>query len=319
MNLKSLTDEALLSNILGLVREERKLTIQVLHHLLEIERRMLFAQRGHTSLFEYCVSELGYTRSAAQRRIDSMRLMRQVPEVEARIADGSFSLTHLADAQSFFRKEEIRDAEQKKDVIERLVGQSVLEAQRTLMSLTDQPERHIPERTRVVSAELTEVRFVVDQATLVKLEELKALLSHARPGMGVKETLEYGLELALAKHRVKAQKSLVPAPVPNAGRASNARVKIPAAVRRLIYQRDGGVCTYQDAVTGRRCGDRRFLELDHLLPVARGGTDAPGNLRLRCRAHNQLHRAGPRHRQVGRPPAGVALRRKPRFRATLNP
>jgi hypothetical protein len=283
MNLKSLSDEALHTSILGLVREERRLLIEVLHHLREVERRMLFAERGHPSLFEYCVGELGYTRSAAQRRIDSMRLMRQVPEVEARIAEGSLSLTHLADAQRFFRQEEIREVDKKREVIEQLVGQSVLEAQRTLMTFTDRPERHIPERTRVVSAELTEVKFVVDQEVLAQLEELRALLSHARPGMGFKEALEYGLELALAKHRVKDQKSSVPAPVPEARSAS-----IPAAVRRLVYRRDGGGCTYRDAQTGRSCGHRRFLECDHIVPVAMGGLSAPENLRLRCRAHNRL-------------------------------
>jgi hypothetical protein len=285
MNLKSLSDESLHFNILGLVREERRVLVDVLHHLREVERRMLFAQRGHPSLFEYCVGELGYTRSAAQRRIDSMRLMRQVPEVEARIADGSLSLTHLADAQSFFRKEEIRGSAEKKEVIEKLVGQSVLEAQRTLMTLTDQPERHIPERMRIVSAELTEIRFVVDQATLEKLDELKALLSHARPGMGIKEALEYGLELALAKHRVKEPRA-VPAPVLDTGSASKTRAAIPTQIRRFVYQRDGGVCAYADG--SRKCGARNFLELDHVVPRAQGGKDVADNLRLRCRAHNLL-------------------------------
>ncbi len=272
MNLKHLSDEVLHLQTVAAARKEREAQIAVLHHLLEVERRMLHAKRGHSDLVKYCVEELGYTKTSAQRRVDSMRLMKQVPQVEGRIVEGSLSLTHLSDAQTFFRKEEIKDAEEKKAVLDRLVGKSVLEAQRQLMTLTDTPEIHIPERLRVVSEELTEVRFVIDQETLSKIEELKALLSHASPGMGVKEALQYGLELALKKHRMKQpdQKSLVPVPV-------------------LIYHRDQGACTYVDPKTGRRCGSRRFLERDHVLSKALGGSNDANNLRLLCRTHNQLH------------------------------
>jgi hypothetical protein len=285
MNLKNLSDEALHQQTLGLAREERRLQIEVLQHLRETERRMLFAKRGHSSLLDYCVNELGYTRSAGQRRVDSMRVLRQLPEIEVRLSEGSLSLTHLSDAQTFFRKEGILEPEKKREVLEQLVGQSVMQAQRTLMSLTDQPERHIPERTRVISEELTEVRFVVDQETLAQLEELKALLSHARPGMTFKEAFQYGVELALAKHRVKPpkQKSLVPAPVPETPSAS-----IPAQVRRQVYHRDGGVCSYVDTASGRKCGSKNYLELDHIVPRAHGGANTSDNLRLRCRTHNRV-------------------------------
>jgi hypothetical protein len=39
---------------------------------------------------------------------------------------------------------------------------------------------------------------------------------------------------------------------------------------------------------GHRCDERKFLEYDHELPLARGGQTSIANLRLRCRAHNQL-------------------------------
>ncbi|MGZ3698894.1 MAG: HNH endonuclease [Bdellovibrionota bacterium] len=37
---------------------------------------------------------------------------------------------------------------------------------------------------------------------------------------------------------------------------------------------------------GRRCESRYALEIDHILPVAHGGSHAPENLRVLCRAHN---------------------------------
>jgi hypothetical protein len=38
---------------------------------------------------------------------------------------------------------------------------------------------------------------------------------------------------------------------------------------------------------GRRCPSRKFLEFDHVEPVARGGQATVPGMRLRCRAHNQ--------------------------------
>ena len=67
---------------------------------------------------------------------------------------------------------------------------------------------------------------------------------------------------------------------------------IPAAVKRQVWQRDGGRCSYFDRRTGRRCNSRHLIEIDHILPYALGGGADPGNLRLLCRAHHR-HRHAP--------------------------
>ncbi len=60
---------------------------------------------------------------------------------------------------------------------------------------------------------------------------------------------------------------------------------IPAAVRREVYERDGGCCTYQGP-DGHRCAETRWLEFDHRHEWARGGPSTADNIRLRCRMHN---------------------------------
>jgi 5-methylcytosine-specific restriction endonuclease McrA len=62
---------------------------------------------------------------------------------------------------------------------------------------------------------------------------------------------------------------------------------VPAAIRRAVFERDEGRCTYSDAL-GRRCAETHRLELHHLRAFARGGEHTEGNLTLRCRAHNSL-------------------------------
>jgi membrane protein involved in colicin uptake len=53
-----------------------------------------------------------------------------------------------------------------------------------------------------------------------------------------------------------------------------------------VWERDGGRCTFVSE-SGKRCGSNRFLELDHVQPVACGGLSTVENLRVVCRAHNQ--------------------------------
>jgi 5-methylcytosine-specific restriction endonuclease McrA len=62
---------------------------------------------------------------------------------------------------------------------------------------------------------------------------------------------------------------------------------VPAAVRRAVFSRDEGRCTYCDE-TGERCRETHGLELHHLRPFARGGEHTAENITLRCRAHNTL-------------------------------
>jgi hypothetical protein len=62
---------------------------------------------------------------------------------------------------------------------------------------------------------------------------------------------------------------------------------IPASVRRAVFARDEGRCTYADS-SGRRCAETHGLELHHLRAFAQGGEHTEANLALRCRSHNAL-------------------------------
>ena len=65
---------------------------------------------------------------------------------------------------------------------------------------------------------------------------------------------------------------------------------IPAAVRRQVWQPDGGGCSYVDRQTGRRCNSTHLIEIDHIVPE---------NLRL-CGAHHRHRHA---HGRSPREPA----------------
>ncbi|MCY4375390.1 MAG: hypothetical protein OXC31_16640 [Spirochaetaceae bacterium] len=87
---------------------------------------------------------------------------------------------------------------------------------------------------------------------------------------------------------------------------------IPAAVRRQVWQRDGGRCSYVDRETGRRCNSRHLIEMDHILPYALGGSADQGNVRLLCGVHHR-HRHAPEPRGATDPrrSGGLDARRPP--------
>ena len=82
------------------------------------------------------------------------------------------------------------------------------------------------------------------------------------------------------------------APTPAAKSCASGRA-ISAGVRRQVWQRDGGRCSYADPQTGRRCNSAHLIEIDHIVPHALGGAADPGNLKLLCGAyHRHRHAQG---------------------------
>lgn len=58
-------------------------------------------------------------------------------------------------------------------------------------------------------------------------------------------------------------------------------------VRHEVWQRDEGRCAFVSP-DGVRCNETTWLEWDHIVPWALGGSsDDPANIRLLCRSHNQ--------------------------------
>jgi len=74
---------------------------------------------------------------------------------------------------------------------------------------------------------------------------------------------------------------------PSPPRRTGPREAIPAAVRRAVWERDDGRCSWP-LDSGSRCGSTHRLELDHIHPWARSGEPSVANLRVVCHSHNAL-------------------------------
>jgi hypothetical protein len=63
---------------------------------------------------------------------------------------------------------------------------------------------------------------------------------------------------------------------------------ISLQTKRNLWKKYDSKCSYKDPRTGKKCNSSYFLEIEHITPKAKGGTNNIENLKLYCRAHNQL-------------------------------
>ena len=136
--------------------------------------------------------------------------------------------------------------------------------------------------TRPLAQDRYKIQFTASRETYEKLREAQDLLRHQIPSDDLPAIVDRALSLLLAELR-KMKYAAAARPRPRAGSSATGR-HIPAAVKRDVWQRDGGQCAFVGGAG--RCTERGFLEYHHVIPFADGGATDAQNLQLRCRAHN---------------------------------
>lgn len=313
-NLTALSNDGLIQETQRLVREELRIGLDVLTHLRELDRRRMWLERGHASLFSFCTRELGYSEPQAQLRIDAMRALRDTPAIEEKVKTGSLNVTAVVQVQRFLRKEKTvlgktYTPEARVELFERVAGKSSREVEQELVKLSPGSARP-EERTRVLTEQESEIRLVVPEDLLKQLESLKALYSHRMKN--VNSTVELlkllaNDALSRAERRTGTRSSIpfqkeelersaatnsdkIVATIALKVNAETPTRTVPAAIRRAVWQRDQGRCGYTDPKTQIRCDSRAYLQIDHITPFSAGGSSSDASqLRLRCGAHNRLH------------------------------
>jgi hypothetical protein len=143
-----------------------------------------------------------------------------------------------------------------------------------------------PVPARVVTPLATDrhqIRFTASDATCEKLRRAQDLLRHSIPDGDPAKVFDRALTALLED---LTRKKFAATAKPRVGRAQReSSRRIPAEVRRAVTARDGASCAFVSR-SGRRCGERGFLEFHHLVPYALGGEATVGNIQLRCRGHN---------------------------------
>ncbi|HYR52323.1 MAG TPA: hypothetical protein VET83_06885 [Candidatus Dormibacteraeota bacterium] len=324
--LTHLSDAVLLRDLATLVARDRVATATLLAHIAEVDARRLFIPEGYPSMHAYCVGELRLSEDAAYKRIQAARAARRFPALLPELAEGRLHLTavsliaphltpenvtELIEAATHKGRSEIEVMVARRfspdqlppriQAISAPIGVQLAPEQvgAPFAGSTDEARTH----TRVESpapqsgSDSQERYFLpltIAKSTREKLRQAQALLSHAVPAGDVAQLFDRALDALitqLEKRKLGAvggrpgrkRRALEPATSEHPTVGSR---YVPAHVRRAVWERDQGQCTFVSS-RGNRCKATRFLEFDHVDPVARGGEATVEKVRLRCRAHNQ--------------------------------
>ena len=173
--------------------------------------------------------------------------------------------------------------------------------------------------TQPLGDERFRIQFTASKQLRDKLQQAQDLMRHAEPDSDLATLVERGIDLLLAE--VKAKRFGIPKRKASRARCTTEASKeerttrvnehgsqkatatrsssrcsskqsryIPSDIRRQVYERDKGRCTYRDA-QGNRCSSRA-VEFHHHEPFALGGASTVDELSLRCRSHNLMAAEG---------------------------
>jgi 5-methylcytosine-specific restriction endonuclease McrA len=322
LSLKNVRDEDLLRQLFELVKRSRGVEAEVVAHIGEVELRRLFAQKACSSMFEYCRRILGIREYEAYLRITVARAARENPVLLEMLRDGRLHLSGIARLAPHLTRQNFEAVLRwaagmsHREIRERV---SELEPRPDVApSVRKLPERPTPGRgsslqlgaPRVESVAVNldsrvaaparpavveplaptryQVRFTASAELREKLERLQALMRSSVPDGDLARIIEIAVTEKL--QRVEAKRfGKTKAPRKDLAETDTTPSSrhVPAAVKRLVYERDAGRCAYRDKY-GRRCAKRHDLEFHHKHPFARGGDHSAANLTLMCRAHNTL-------------------------------
>jgi 5-methylcytosine-specific restriction endonuclease McrA len=319
-------DAALLLTFLSDAGAERRSIATVVSEIAEIDERKLYLGAGYPSMYTYCVDVARYSESSAYKRIQVARTSRRFREIFQALADGRLHLSGILLLRPYLTAanapELLRAAEWKRKAeIEQLIAERFPRTE--LLPLVSAPLMASPERDAQLApglvagitaansglistpapspttiparapaplapAKLTPIaaarfafQFSTGQATHDKFRYAQALANCTDLEQSFDAAVDSWVE-RLEKQKFGATSRLHDRPT----RVSDHPRHVPRAVKRAVWRRDRGQCSFVSH-SGRRCAERAGLEFDHIDPVGRGGSATVDNIRLLCRAHNQ--------------------------------
>ena len=322
----ALSDPDLLARLEALARDERRASVELIAHLAVLDTRpLLYAADGYGSLFNYCTQALLLSEDAACNRIEAARACRRFPRILELLASGALSLSTvrmlgkhltvenhwavLARAQGRTRREieglvaELAPRPDVASTVRKLQEPKRESAPATLPLTPAAPAAAVassmaPPAPRPVVEPLApqryRVQFTIGEETQEKLRRLQTLLRREIPDGDPAVIFDRAVSLLLEQvEKKKLGKTARPRPPvirPGTDKyASDGPMPPrdpPNAVRRYVWERDGGRCAFVSR-TGRRCTELAFLEFHHSQPYALRGEAMEDNIALRCWRHNQ--------------------------------
>ena len=313
------TDAVLRRDLFAAAERDRVDTADFLALIADFDARRLYVPEGYASMHAFCVGALRMCEGSAYKRIQAARAGWKYPQLFAALAEGRLHLSALFTLAPHLTPGNVDEliaacTHRSRRDIQALIARRFLgpaaehrfdeELSSERISSPGTTPSEAPPLSQLVPVPVVTDLLKTAQETAAQsvdpplridihctvnresLEDARALLSHSIPSGELGQVIDRALE-AVIREMEKRKFGATTRPRAAAPRKPSTSPRhIPAYVKREVWTRDGGRCTFVGP-NRHRCAERRFLEFDHVRPVALGGESTVDGLRLRCRVHNQ--------------------------------
>lgn len=319
-NPKTLSNKELLNQLRKLVEQEQSLTLNILPHLVEVEKRGIYIEKAYSSLFEYCRCEFGYSDASAWRRAGAAIAILKCPEAWDLLNKKRVTMSVLCQVHRILTPALLKEiCDKPKSEVDLIIAalrpQSANpDRSRPVMVPKKIEPQKAPPRAGALSSDVGEpakswnslrgevnltniklsfeqkwkVEGVVSKCVHEKLERCKKLLSRKYPkGVDYNILFDELTELFLDKSDPERRiKNRTRCATGNKPKTADTR-HISKEMKDQVWKRDKGKCAFVGS-NGKRCNSGYNIQFDHFpVPFARGGPNTVSNLRLLCAKHNR--------------------------------
>lgn len=283
----------------------------------DVQRRGLFRELGYSSIYQYATEALGFSKSRTRDFVSLASKLDGLPRVKKAMAEGELGYTKAREvvkvATPTTETRWLKAAEAPREELAKQVKRV-----RQAAKVDRNQAALLPDEPEVVAPEEIPVRFQVDltpeqearRAALIEklhklggaptdraellLDALAALVEaqekgprgpqHEGPPVHIHVHEEKGVIRAEGREvsRADAQRMRCDAVICRQGHRNKAT--IPPRIRREVLGRDGHRCQSPG------CERRHHLEVHHINPRHKGGTNDPENLMTLCSScHRVMH------------------------------
>lgn len=293
--LLKLSDVQLEASFRFYIKKERQILYLILEHIKKIARRDLHL-RKYPSMVEYLIKDFGYSETAARARMKAARLLVEVPELGAKIEDGTMNLSQISElSRAMAEKESVTrkkvTAAQKVELVALISGKTASESQQDLAQALDIKVKDY-EKQRIQQDGSVRHEFTASEELEEMVKRCRELTAHQLTQDHQPHTLESLLKLTLGfyidAHEGKYNDAEKIEKLEIAATAGTEKVNktITPKMRRFVLYRDK-CCQHKDALSGQKCESRFALQVDHITSLWAGGSNSIENLQALCASHNQ--------------------------------
>lgn len=301
------------------LRERQSELIGLLIKTLQTQAYLI---HGYTSLFAYLHEGLHFPEATAARYNAAARLCLEHPEFYTRLVEKTITLSALSETQRIYSQckralriqstpkrtqrheshaspastksslldsesskfKKLKSSKDRQAFAESILKKTASERKRYAASLFPPNAR---KRKIIETQDSVHVHLVFSQSEFKQIKALQALMSHAVPPHDLKAFLLFACEQLAHNNdpEKRAQRRSARTSNTSKTKATASPKSIPRNIYDAVLIRDQKRCQFVRS-DGTRCHSRYFVQVDHIIPLSKGGASTLENLRCLCSSHN---------------------------------